>query len=110
MRLLSLARSIVIARLDDCGVANRALANTALASSVARHKAISFPEKTASGDWVDYQAAVSGSLRLAPTGAALTVLADEYERMLADGMLHDEDESFKHLMQRCAETRREPMD
>ena len=46
-----------LARLDNCGVADRALADTALALSVARHKTIFFPEKAASGDWIDYQAA-----------------------------------------------------
>ena len=35
---------------------------------------------------------------------ALAVLADDYEHMRADGMLHDEDGSFERLMQRCAET------
>ena len=92
-----------IARLDDCDVTDRALADHALASLVAHHKTIVFPEKAASGDWIDCQAAVSEGLHLVPTGAALTVSADDYERMLADGMLHDEDEAFERLVQRCAE-------
>ena len=34
--------------------------------------------------------------------AAYAVLADDYERMLADGMLLDENEPFDSLMERCA--------
>ena len=88
-----------IARLNDCGVADRALADHGPASLVAHHKTIVFPEKAASGDWIDYQPAVSGGLQLAPTGASLAVSADDYKRMLADGMPHDQDVSFERLMQ-----------
>ena len=76
-----------LARLDDAGVANRAFADRALASSVARHRTIFFPEKGATGERIDYQAAVSGGLQVVPTGSALEVLADDYGRMAADGTL-----------------------
>jgi len=69
-------------------VADRALAGRAVALSVTRHKAIFFPEKDAEGDRIDYEAAVSGGLRLVPTGSALEVLADDCARMVADGMQH----------------------
>ena len=91
-----------LAGLDDAGVADRALADRALALSVARHKAMFFPEKDAAGDRIDYQAAVSGGLQLVPTGSALEVLADDYGRMVADGMLPGTDESFERLIERCA--------
>ena len=97
MRLLSLAMSIIITRLDDCGVAYRALANTALAAPVARHKAIFFPEKAASGDWIDNQMTISGGQELAPTGTEVSVLADDYKRTRADGVLHKEYEPFEPL-------------
>ena len=74
--------------MDDAGVADRALAARALALSVARHRAVLFPEKDAAGDRIDYEAAVSGGLQLVPTGSALEVLADDYARMVADGMQH----------------------
>lgn len=91
-----------LARLDDAGVADRALADRTLALSVARHKAMFFPEKDAAGDRIDYEAAVSGGLQLVPTGSALEVLADDYGRMVADGMLLGTDESFERLIERCA--------
>ena len=45
---------------------------------------------------------ISGALQLIPSGAAHAVLADDYARMLADGMLLDDSESFDRLMDRCA--------
>ena len=91
-----------LARLDEAGIAESALADRELALSVARHKAIFFSENDARGKRIDYQAAVSGSLQLVPSGAAYTVLADDYARMLADGMLLDENEPFDSLIGRCA--------
>lgn len=91
-----------LARLDDAGVGDRALADRILALSVARHKAMFFPEKDAAGGRIDYEVAVSGGLQLVPTGSALEVLADDYARMVADGMLLGTDESFERLIERCA--------
>ena len=91
-----------LARLDAAGIAANALADYALAISVARHKAMFFTENDAHGDRNDYEAAVSGGLHLVPSGAAHAVLADDYARMLADGMLLDENEPFDALMERCA--------
>ena len=62
-----------------------------------------FSENDAREQRIDYEAAVSGGLQLVPTGAALSELADDYARMLADRMLLDEGESFDALMERCAE-------
>ncbi len=92
-----------VARLDDAGIAASALADRALAHSVARHKAIFFPEKDAAGNRIDYDVAVAGGLQLIPAGPALDVLADDYGRMLADGMLPDTDEPFEHLLEQCSE-------
>ena len=91
-----------LARLDEAGIAANALADRALAVSVARHKAVFFTENDARGNRVDYEAAVSGGLQLVPSGAARAVLADDYARMIADGMLLDDNESFDLLMERCA--------
>ena len=91
-----------LARLDEVGIAASALADRALALSVARHKAVFFPENDACGARIDYEAAVSGALQLVPAGAAHEVLADDYARMVADGMLLNEDEPFDALMERCA--------
>ena len=61
-----------------------------MALSVARHKSMFFREKDATGNWVNYVAAVSGELQLVPDGPAYQVLSDDYDRMLADGMLFDD--------------------
>ena len=90
-----------LVRLDNTGIGARALANRELALSVARHKAMFFRENDSSGRRIDYEAAVSGNLRLVPSGAAQQALAEDYASMLAIGMLLDEDEPFDILMQRC---------
>ena len=92
-----------VARLDDVGIAASALADRALAQSVARHKAIFFPEKDAAGNRIDYEVAVAGRLQLIPAGSALDVLADDYGKMLADGMLLDADEPFERLLEQCSD-------
>jgi len=91
-----------LARLDDAGIAAQAIANRELALSVARHKAMFFRENDASGRRIDYTAAVSGGLKLVPSGTSQQVLADDYASMLATGMLLDEDEPFGALLGRCA--------
>ena len=91
-----------LARLDEAGIAASALADRELALSVARLKAMFFSENDASGQQIDYEAAVSGGLQLVPSGTAHTVLADDYAKMQADGMLLDENEPFDALMERCA--------
>lgn len=92
-----------IVRLDDAGYADRALGNRREALSVARHKQIFFREKDNDGNWVDYEAAVSGNLQLVPEGNAYAALEEDYERMVNDGILLDDEEGFGELMRRCAE-------
>ena len=91
-----------LARLDEAGIAQSALADRELALSVARHKAMFFSKNDARGQRIDYEAAVAGGLQLIPSGAAHAVLVDDYGRMQADGMLLDEGEPFDALMERCA--------
>ncbi len=88
-------------RLDAAGVANSAIIDRALAESVARHKSMFFRERDASGDWIDYLTAVRGDLELVPGGSTYDALAEDYERMLDDGMLFD-GESFEEVMAGCA--------
>ena len=92
-----------LVRLDAEGIADRALADRALALSVARHKAVFFVENDFGGNRIDYKAAVSGDLQLVPSGAAYALLAEDYARMLADGMLLDDSEPFDALMELCEE-------
>ena len=91
-----------LARLDNPRIVGRAVADRELALSVARHKAMFFRENDSSGRRIDYEAAVSGNLRLVPSAAAQEALAEDYASMLVIGMLLDEDEPFDTLMQRCA--------
>ena len=90
-----------LVRLDDSGHAETALADRGLALSVARHKSMFFPEKDATGHRINYEAAVCGGLQLVPAGPAYDVLADDYDRMLGDGMLLGDDEPFEQLIERC---------
>ena len=90
-----------LVRLDDAGVAARALVDRRIAQGVAAHKAVFFREKDASGNWVDYRAAVTGGLRLIPVGDALAALAADYARMVEDGWLLDDAEPFDALMDAC---------
>lgn len=92
-----------LARLDDAGIAARALGDEDLARAVARHKTMFFAENTAEGDKVNYEAAVSGGLKLVPDGAALTALEKDYAAMIADGLLLETAEPFATLMERCKE-------
>lgn len=90
-----------VARLGDGGHASRAIADPDIAIAVAHHKTAFFPEKDRDGKIIDYAAAVSGGLRLVPDGAALDLLADDYNRMVDDGLLLDEAETFDLLVEQC---------
>lgn len=91
-----------VARLDDAGIAAAAIEDRALATSVARHKTMFFAEKAADAAWIDYGTATSGHLQLVPGGNALKALADDYGRMVEDGLLASTPEPFGDLMDRCA--------
>ena len=91
-----------LVRLDDAGFCERALTDRDLALSVARHKSTFFREKDAEGSWIDYVAAVSGDLQLVPEGSFYEALANDYARMVNDGMLLSDEETFTALMDRCA--------
>lgn len=96
-----------IARLGETGHAARALADMQVARAVARHKSFFFPERDADGKAIDYEAAITGGLRLVPEGAARELLAEDYRRMVEDGLLLDEAESFDALLQRCEDIEKE---
>ena len=61
-----------------------------------------FSEKDASGERIDYKAAVSGNLQLVPSGDARKILGHDYDKMIADGMLPGNSESFDALMTQCS--------
>ena len=90
-----------LVRLDDSGFASMALSDQMLAFAVARHKSMFFREKDWAGNWVDYFEAVSGELQLIPEGELYQVLSEDYESMVSDGLLQDDDERFDQLIDRC---------
>ena len=92
-----------LVRLYDAGFGEKSITDRPLALSVARHKAMFFREKDGRGNWIDYEAAVSGALQLVPRGRSYQVLADDYGKMLSDGILIDDEEQFGDLMERCGE-------
>ena len=95
-----------VARLDDAGIAAAAIEDRALGTAVAKHKTMFFAEKAADTTWIDYGAATSGHLQLVPGGDALKALADDYRRMVEDGLLASTPEPFGDLMDRCADIAR----
>lgn len=90
-----------IVRLDDIGLAKRAISDRELANTVAKHKLMFFAEKNA-GSQIDYEAAVNGHLQLTPVGAGQKALQEDYARMVDDGLLLDDAETFDALLERCA--------
>ncbi len=65
-----------------------------------------FPAKAADRTTIDYVAAVTGGLQLVPSGAGLRALNSDYARMLDDGLLYEDAESFQALMEKCADIAR----
>lgn len=89
-----------LVQLDKFGHAASALADSALARQVADHKSWFFEEK-AGGKPIDYKTAVTGGLRLVPTGAVLEALREDYLKMIDAGLLLDAAEPFEMLLDRC---------
>jgi hypothetical protein len=73
----------------------------ALARAVAEHKSVFFIEKDATGDKIDYFAAVSGQLQLIPAGEALAALEKDYAAMLEDGLLALNQPNFADIIEQC---------
>ncbi|MAS13236.1 MAG: hypothetical protein CMH69_08035 [Nitratireductor sp.] len=92
-----------VVRLDEAGFAAAAFADRELANAVARHKAMFFAEKAADRSAIDYASAVNGGLQLVPVGDGAKALAEDYARMVDDGLLLEEAEPFETLMERCAD-------
>ncbi|MDE2626961.1 MAG: nucleotidyl transferase AbiEii/AbiGii toxin family protein [Burkholderiales bacterium] len=90
-----------VTRLDAAGFADGAAKDRALAAAVAKHRSIFFAESTPDGEPVDYRAAVTGELDLAPSGDARKTLAEDYQRLVSDGLLLDDAESLDFLLERC---------
>ena len=92
-----------MARLDEAGFAAAAFADRELANAVARHKTMFFAETAADRSAIDYAAAVNGCLQLVPSGDGAKALAEDYARMVDDGLLLEDAEPFDTLMTHCAD-------
>lgn len=90
-----------VVALDEAGYAATAIADRALATTVARHKNAFFREKDADGAHIDYTVAAGGGLELVPEGDRLKLLAVDYERMVADGLLLSTPPPFSLLLAAC---------
>jgi hypothetical protein len=90
-----------LARLNDQGHLVSALAAGDVAEAVAVHKNAFFVEKDSEGRRIDYLEAIRAGLTLVPTGKAFDILRGDYERMLADGLLLNDAETFEDLMAQC---------
>jgi hypothetical protein len=90
-----------IARLDATGHVEQALQNREVAQAVARHKHWFFAAKDAQDQPIDYDAAITGNLRLVPEGTTLEELATDYAKMIEDGLFLDDPESFETVIKSC---------
>ncbi|MFN8683590.1 nucleotidyl transferase AbiEii/AbiGii toxin family protein [Paracoccus sp. P2] len=92
-----------LAKLDEAGLADAALADRDLAQAVAAHKQMFFSEKATDRSVIDYSAAVAGQLQLVPRGDALAALGDDYRRMTEDGLLLADAPPFEAVIKRCGD-------
>jgi hypothetical protein len=90
-----------LARLNEEGYLKKATDAKDIAEAVAVHKNAFFVEKDSAGQRIDYLDAIHKGLTLVPTGTAFETLREDYQRMLADGLLLDGTESFAELMAQC---------
>ncbi|MGH9709966.1 MAG: nucleotidyl transferase AbiEii/AbiGii toxin family protein, partial [Candidatus Acidiferrales bacterium] len=74
-----------------------------IAEAVAIHKGAFFSEKDSAGNRIDYMTAVHGALVLVPKGEAQNALRADYQKMVDDGLLFEEAESFEQLIEKCSE-------
>ena len=73
---------------------------------VVAHKSMFFAEKDQSGAFIDYAECLRGRLKLVPADAAYEVLAEDYAKMVEDGILLQNAQDFRTLMDECAEIER----
>ncbi len=90
-----------LARLDDGGYLAAAIEAIDIAEAVAVHKNAFFVEKDSQGQRIDYLEGMRKGLTLVPTGRAYDALLEDYQGMVADGLLLDDTETFEELMAQC---------
>jgi hypothetical protein len=91
-----------LGRFEETGHLSEALAAQDVAEAVAIHKNAFFAEKDANGIRIDYEEAVRHGLTLLPSGIGYDALRQDYQRMIEEGLLVGDSESFELLMTRCS--------
>jgi hypothetical protein len=86
-----------VAKLDQSGHVDEALADSAIGEDVALHKGLFFIEPG-----VDYVAAVRGGLNIIPTGDPLATLKADYKLMVESNMFMEvEPDTFDEIIASC---------
>jgi hypothetical protein len=91
-----------LSRLSEAGYLPSVLKAREVAKAVAIHKNAFFAEKDATGNRIDYVAAVRDGLTLVPSGSAYDALRADYQRMVDERLFIDEAETFETLMTKCS--------
>jgi hypothetical protein len=65
-----------------------------------------FSERAADRSAIDYAAAVNGDLQLVPSGVGAIALAEDYARIIDDGLPLEDAEPFDTLMAHCGDIAR----
>lgn len=92
-----------LAAMSHSGHAQAAISDKRLAYAVAEHKSMFFAEKDIDKNSIDYKAAVNAQLQIVPEGGPLEVLEQDYAAMLEDGLLSNNQPSFREIISVCTE-------
>lgn len=84
-----------LAMLADQAFGRAAVADYALLADVVKHKKVFY-----NASYANYEACLSGRLRLIPEDSGLAVLRDDYQRMISAGMFIGEAPSFDVIIDR----------
>lgn len=84
-----------LAQLADQAYGQTALADKALLKDVVKHKKVFY-----NASYANYDACLSGELRLIPNDFALTALRDDFQRMVSAGMFMGEPPTFDTIISR----------
>lgn len=90
-----------IAKLDERGFVDAALAEPRLAEQVAAHKQMFFECRSVDGGIIQYADAVRGGLRIVPWSEGRNHLAADYRSMIDEGLLGGAPVTFEELMEQC---------
>ena len=91
-----------LAVLADHQIGNASMVDRALLEDVVKHKNVFFR-----ASHTNYQACLSGSLRLIPDAPLLKALRTDYEKMIADGMFDGESPTFDSIVAGLGELAKE---